>query len=417
MQDPIDSGTVPAETSTKNNKTKKMKKGDAPKASGEKTEAQYILRIFSVMLIIGIVGTCFWIEPKHAMLGLIWALACFVGGSALGFIFGIPKVLQAKQAADPKKPDSAAGDSAEYRQQVNTNLTEISDWLTKMIVGVTLVNLKEMPPFIKKVSLVLANAMSKSDPSRDFLPYAVAVSVYFAVLGFLFGYLMTRLYLAAAFARADIDASSQNALSGDIASIRSELSVLADVVKSKSGGESGNLPENTRKSLVPSPSPQDRARAAAENSLKANSIQDEKQRIAEKDKAANEIATLVVTGGITKDWLIEEAERQAVKNGQDGLIAGLSLAINSKPEEGDLERLLRVAGRALWPNAQHKVCVALIKLFSSSSARKEDVPRVERVLKEYLLRPTLDKPLKDRIIATAAVITRSTSIPLNLPFD
>src|SRR5207249_559014 len=120
---------------------------------------------------------------------LIWALACFVSGSALGFIFGIPKVLQqgAHKRADESKTNAATpAQAVTYRQEVNTNLTDISDWLTKIIVGVGLVNLKELPPLIKKLALILANGMAKSDPSRDYLAYSVAVIVFFVILGFLF---------------------------------------------------------------------------------------------------------------------------------------------------------------------------------------------------------------------------------------
>src|SRR5882762_1055624 len=61
---------------------------------------------------------------------LLWALACFVSGAAVGFLFGIPKILQTANSIGGSTTTATA-----YNQQVNTNLVEISDWLTKIIVG------------------------------------------------------------------------------------------------------------------------------------------------------------------------------------------------------------------------------------------------------------------------------------------
>jgi hypothetical protein len=147
---------------------------DATQSNGRKrTEHDHpkVVWVFYILLGLGLAATVLWIDVRNALTGLIWALACFVSGGALGFIFGIPKVLQQgpqKQPDESKTVASNSNQAANYRQEVNTNLTEISDWLTKMIVGVGLVNLKEIPPLIKKLALVLASGMAKSDPSRDF---------------------------------------------------------------------------------------------------------------------------------------------------------------------------------------------------------------------------------------------------------
>src|SRR6185503_13654313 len=61
--------------------------------------------------------------------GALVALAPAAVGALLGFVFGIPKTLQSNA------PPAADGKAA---YQVNTNLEQISDWLTKMLVGVGL---------------------------------------------------------------------------------------------------------------------------------------------------------------------------------------------------------------------------------------------------------------------------------------
>jgi hypothetical protein len=396
---------------------------NASQSNGQKRMGQDYPTVvwgFYILLGLGLAATVLWIDTRSALTGLIWALACFVSGGALGFIFGIPKVLQQGPQKKPDESKTVASDSnqiANYRQEVNTNLTEISDWLTKMIVGVGLVNLKEIPPLIKNLALVLANGIAKSDPGRDFLPYAVGVIVFFVILGFLFGYLMTRLYLAPAFARADIDAQalSLTLVKGELAPLEAEVSLLTDTVLRRR--PANKAAERSERSLVTeiahSESPEDQASGMAQAYLDANSIRDMKERVTEKDRAANEIAQLVLRSRITKDWLVEQAPLQALNRMQDGLISGLAIAITISPEEQDFQRLLRVASLCQSANAEHKVCVAFGKLFSAGFANKENVPGAVRILKEFLGRGA-DEPLKRRIIETASVITRSTGVPINL---
>lgn len=63
----------------------------------------------------------------------LWAMAYCAAGFLLGFLFGIPRVLQADAARQPGKDSGLPSD--EYTQRVNTSLEQISDWLTKIILG------------------------------------------------------------------------------------------------------------------------------------------------------------------------------------------------------------------------------------------------------------------------------------------
>lgn len=84
----------------------------------------------------------------------------------------------------------------------NTNLEEVSDWLTKIIVGLGLVHLKDLQAKIMEVSRNAASALNVS-PSPSDVSAATALVVAFTVLGFLCGYLYTRLFLQGAFSRSD----------------------------------------------------------------------------------------------------------------------------------------------------------------------------------------------------------------------
>lgn len=131
---------------------------------------------------------------------LLWAGAWFMAGFLGGFLFGIPKV-----APDGMAPAPAGGaiPPGGYAQRPNTNLEQISDWLTKIIVGLGLVELKEVPDHVERVSLWVAQSLSEGTaPSAAAVSFAGSIVLYFTILGFLAGYLLTLLFIAGALGRA-----------------------------------------------------------------------------------------------------------------------------------------------------------------------------------------------------------------------
>jgi hypothetical protein len=66
----------------------------------------------------------------------------------------------------------------------------VSDWLSKIIVGVGLINLKEIGVFIDTTSKSLAESIGSTPP------FAMALILYFFVAGLIQGYLLTRMFLA-----------------------------------------------------------------------------------------------------------------------------------------------------------------------------------------------------------------------------
>jgi hypothetical protein len=71
--------------------------------------------------------------------GILSGGAALMVGALLGFLFGVPRTLQGERPPDVLEEPGEGGRPAEYR--VNTNLEQISDWLTKILVGVGLVQL------------------------------------------------------------------------------------------------------------------------------------------------------------------------------------------------------------------------------------------------------------------------------------
>ncbi len=140
--------------------------------------------------------------------GLIAAASAAVGGM-LGFLFGIPKSLA--QGNDPSTEEAGNGASQSNRptsraaQSPNTNLERISDWLTTIFVGVGLTQIGEIPGLLREVATKLTVDLVAQVPSAPTM--AMAIISYFAITGFLAGYLLTRLFLSGAFSRADQNAN------------------------------------------------------------------------------------------------------------------------------------------------------------------------------------------------------------------
>jgi hypothetical protein len=94
-------------------------------------------------------------EPLTA--ALLLSAAALVVGVFLGFLFGIPRSLQTENSSGTH-PKEGAGTGAESNQETpkpqykaNTNLEQISDWLTKILVGVGLTQFNNIPDLFDRV--------------------------------------------------------------------------------------------------------------------------------------------------------------------------------------------------------------------------------------------------------------------------
>jgi len=153
-----------------------------------------VLVFFAVLVGLGIVGIVLSAGAKREIaVFLIWSVACLLSGALVGFLFGVPKISQI-DAALKGKPDVRT-----YRQLVNTNLEKISDWLTTIIVGLGLYQLSKIPRYL----IALADFLNGGSAEGHQRAFSLAITVYFTILGFLFGYLATRLFLSGLFAQAD----------------------------------------------------------------------------------------------------------------------------------------------------------------------------------------------------------------------
>ncbi|CAM3685915.1 hypothetical protein CWM58_04005 [Klebsiella sp. H-Nf2] len=137
---------------------------------------------------------------------LLWVMACLSVGAGIGFLFGIPRAGNKDQAnkitPNNKQIQTYTATSDIYQGRPNTNLEEVSDWLTKIIIGLTLVNLKTLGNHLIVISNYVAASMSDK-PNESMKSLSIALILGFSTIGFLCGYLYTRLFLQGAFQRSD----------------------------------------------------------------------------------------------------------------------------------------------------------------------------------------------------------------------
>lgn len=166
-------------------------------------------------------------DNLNAGMLLLWAFAFLVIGGLLGFIFSVPKIITdtppPPPAIPPPGPSGPAPDPVGHganapttgnlkltpigkaKAQENTNLTQISDWLTKILIGAGLVQLREVPGFVHHIAIVMGSGISTSNggtTGNAGTIMSAAIILYFITWGFICGYLVMKLVLTDQFVKA-----------------------------------------------------------------------------------------------------------------------------------------------------------------------------------------------------------------------
>lgn len=105
----------------------------------------------------------------------MWMIMCLAAGGLVGFLFAVPKINEKAANSDLLMP--------------NKNIEAMSDWLTKIIVGLGLLNFREIIASITQVSVDLSRVLQVD---KNFV---FAMIIYFWIAGFLEGYLITRMFI------------------------------------------------------------------------------------------------------------------------------------------------------------------------------------------------------------------------------
>ena len=111
----------------------------------------------------------------HLGTAAMWMMMCLAVGGLVGFLFAVPRINDKARHADLLVP--------------NRNIEAISDWLSKIIVGLGLINFNEIAAGANARATILGKNL-QVDQS-----FALAMILYFSVAGLLEGYLLTRIFI------------------------------------------------------------------------------------------------------------------------------------------------------------------------------------------------------------------------------
>jgi hypothetical protein len=163
---------------------------DAARAAGDTqaTMVRWDSRWFWAVIVlcaIGVGSTLIYTSQvpggvRWSVFGTALALsaAAFLAGAVPGFLFGIPHMVQ-----------GATSSTSEAQYQGNTNLEQVSDWLTKIIVGVGLVQIGRVLPALGRLASNLRAPLGGQASSAAF---GLGTAIAYALLGFFFVYLWSR---------------------------------------------------------------------------------------------------------------------------------------------------------------------------------------------------------------------------------
>lgn len=150
------------------------------KNTGKDAETSVLLTLYTgiflgMIPVIGFPITIPEMGGKILFIGLTLGIASFTSFFFVGILFGMPKRNNKKQN--------------DY--SLNNGLSEISDWLSKIIIGLVLINLKEIPGQIFSFAEYIREASKFEGQLLNV--YTIGILVYFGFLGLFIGYNYMRL--------------------------------------------------------------------------------------------------------------------------------------------------------------------------------------------------------------------------------
>lgn len=156
---------------------------------------RFLLMLFFFTIILWVI--IFWLTRKHNALAHLTFLgvagAALLGGIAFGFLFGIPR---AEKITPNEQTDRNSNGRNFYSD--NTNLEDISDWLTKIIVGLTLVKFNTILGWLKSAALSMGATLSGKKPCTDdctgYFVFSYSIIILYFIAGLGASYLWTRIY-------------------------------------------------------------------------------------------------------------------------------------------------------------------------------------------------------------------------------
>jgi hypothetical protein len=289
-----------------------------------------------------------------SFLALSIAMAAVAIGAFVGFLFGLPRTLTSGEARGEARSDAALAASQDGPEAnatltasrlgpsgpapgvaVNTNLEQISDWLTKIIVGVGLTKLESVPGALDRFGSNVEQYFGYGGKV-----FGIGGGLFFLIAGFFLSYVGTRVKLSLVFVGSQRD-NTRTADSGAKETAQTALSRETSAVDSSSLAmqpsddlQKADL-EMLKRSLADLKTPEERA-------AYANAAARQGKR---------ELAVDIMT-----DLVKERPHDQKILSDYAGVLALLG---DSRVD--DVLSTIRTTTPAAEPEAQDKVNIAILR--------------------------------------------------------
>jgi hypothetical protein len=192
----------------------------------------------------------------------LWGLGAFALMAVVGFLFGVPQIGRTDgtttgSQSGTSSPTASSGtgvpgvttsgertdteaepapsrvaDGA-YHFVANNSVQQISDWLTKIIVGLGLVELKNVPAYSVRLGDWIARSAEQDGVTEQSLAsIGIGTVIYFGASGFLAAYLFMRLCVQGLIARVEGQLSTASAMGEFLERVR-QAELAAQLLTSK----------------------------------------------------------------------------------------------------------------------------------------------------------------------------------------
>ena len=166
----------------------------------------WIIATLLAVAVLLIAGFGFTVRsPATVVIELLVGVASLSAGALLGFLFGIPRGHAETKKVDKgaAEPAHGATDSQGPEYAPSTNLEQVSDWLTKIIVGVGLVEMSKLRRALGAAGALVSDSIKPPIDGAGLVSQLTIIG--FATIGFLATFLWTRVYYGAIQFGADSD--------------------------------------------------------------------------------------------------------------------------------------------------------------------------------------------------------------------
>jgi hypothetical protein len=155
----------------------------------------FVIAAVSINVSIIIYGVAAPASVRLRVIGmlLVFGITALAAGGLVGFLFGVPRNRTSTGSDSSTATNVPARTDATGQALPNTNLEQISDWLTKVLVGVSLAQIGNIGSGASRLFQAMARGLGAGESDVAFVG---ALVIYSAAIGFMAGWLTASVWIA-----------------------------------------------------------------------------------------------------------------------------------------------------------------------------------------------------------------------------